>query len=215
MFDKSTFAYQDAVVFQKYLELFATSSYELQEVFRSLMQDRSIDTAEGAQLDIIGDIVGQPRELIDSDLIPYFGYEGAINAQSYGDLSGGFKGGFYWDINVPRTGDTLLTDEVYRLFIKAKIFKNISTPTPENVISFISFVFDVARVRIDEDEEGNVQLTIISSTFGNFELTMLNYFIEDRYKSYFTPKALGINYTISVVNPTFDGTFLYGGELAY
>ena len=61
--------FKDKNVFDKYLQLLLGGKIELQEVFRQLMQERSIDTATGAQLDIIGDIVGQPRELIDLSLI--------------------------------------------------------------------------------------------------------------------------------------------------
>lgn len=214
MRSKRTYAFEEAVVFDKYLQLAAAASMELQEVFRALMQERSIDTAVGAQLDIIGEIVGQPRILVDSDIIPYFGYQGAVNVEGYGDLTG-FRGGYYWDINVPRVGDTTLVDEVYRLFIKAKVFKNITTPTPDNVAEFIRFVFSIDRVRIIEDVGGNVELTLYSNTIGNFELTMLRYFIDKKYRSYFTPKALGVNYFIDVVNTTYDGTFLHDGEISY
>ena len=61
--ERKTFAFSDKVVFDKYLQLLLMGQIELQETLKDLMQLRSIDTAEGEQLDIIGRIVGQEREL--------------------------------------------------------------------------------------------------------------------------------------------------------
>ena len=38
------------------------------------------------QLDILGDIVGQPRVLIDTALLEYFAF-GVLDGKSYGDLN--------------------------------------------------------------------------------------------------------------------------------
>src|SRR5215217_7796337 len=108
------FKTEDHPIFDKYLQILLSGKIELQEIFRQLMQERSIDTAVGAQLDIIGDIVGQPRELIDTALLVFFAYQGYPDAQSYGDLNNPQLGGPYYDINNPLAGNTLLTDEQYR-----------------------------------------------------------------------------------------------------
>lgn len=191
---KSTFAYQDAVVFQKFLELMCLEPENIQEVLRQLMQERSIDTAVGKQLDIIGDIVGQPRELLNADFLPYFGYQGAFDVEPYGDTNDPSVGGFYFDINSSLTGNVLLNDDQYRIFIKAKIIKNITRATPEDIIKFITFVFGVAKVQITIDEYANRALILVSDDMNKFEVALLKYFFEGRYKSYFVPKALGVGY---------------------
>lgn len=206
--ERVTFAFEDAPVFDKYLQLLSGPSVELQEVLRQLMQERSIDTAVGKQLDIIGDIVGQPRELIDSSFIPYFGYEGAFEAQSYGSLTDDSVGGYYWDIDKSLTGNVLLNDDQYRIFIKAKILKNIVNPTPEQVIYFIQFVFGVSRVQILIDEEAIAPFIMVSDDIGPFGFALLRYFVEDRYRSYFVPKALGVNYGFGVSNATLPFAYL-------
>lgn len=56
-----TYQFQDKQIFDKYVQLLISQSSSTQETLKQLMQLRSIDTAFGATLDIIGNIVGQER----------------------------------------------------------------------------------------------------------------------------------------------------------
>lgn len=181
-----------AQVFDKYLQLLLGGKIELQEVFRQLMQERSIDTAVGAQLDIIGEIVGQPRELIDTALLTFFAFDGYPDAKSYGDLNNPSVGGPYYDINNPLAGNTLLTDEQYRLFIKAKIIKNNTQATPNQFIEFMRFVFGVDLNLIVA--EGDAEFTLmIGDELTSFEKVLLNYTsYSSGYPSRFIPKPIGV-----------------------
>ena len=180
------------IIFDKYLQLLLGGKIELQEVFRQLMQERSIDTAVGAQLDIIGDIVGQPRELIDTALLVFFAFQGYPDAQSYGDLNNPALGGPYYDINNPLAGNTLLTDEQYRLFIKAKIIKNSTNATPNQFIEFMRFVFGVDLSLVVA--EGNAEFTLmIGAELTSFEKVLLTYTsYSSGYPSRFIPKPIGV-----------------------
>lgn len=179
-------------IFDKYLQLLLGGKIELQEVFRQLMQERSIDTATGAQLDIIGDIVGQPRELIDTALLVFFAFQGYPDAQSYGDLNNSSLGGPYYDINNPLAGNTLLTDEQYRLFIKAKIIKNSTNATPNQFMEFMKFVFgvDLSLVVAEGDAEFTVMLGKELTSFEKVLLTYVSY--SSGYPSRFVPKPIGV-----------------------
>lgn len=179
-------------VFDKYLQLLLGGKIELQEVFRQLMQERSIDTAVGAQLDIIGDIVGQPRELIDTALLTFFAFQGYPDAQSYGDLNNASLGGPYYDIRNPLAGNTLLTDEQYRLFIKAKITKNSTNATPNQFIDFMKFVFGVELSVVVA--EGDAEFTfLIGKQLSSFEKVLLTYVsYSSGYPSRFVPKPIGV-----------------------
>ena len=213
--ERVTFAFEEAVVFDKYLQLLSTPAEELLEACKQMMQDRSIDTAMGAQLDIIGRIVGQDRVLIGADLVPYFGYLGALLPESYGDLNNTGVGGYYWDINTPMGGNITLSDEQYRLFIKAKILKNLTRATPEDVIKFIQFVFEVEKVYISMDESAHA-IIYVSSDISIFERALLVYFTEGRYRSYFVPKTLGVKYDYGVFEAEdFFGFFGVPGALGY
>lgn len=180
------------VIFDRYLQLLLGGKVELQEVFRELMQERSLDTATGAQLDIIGEIVGQPRELIDTALLTFFAFQGYPDAQSYGDLNNQALGGPYWDVNNPLAGNTLLTDEQYRLFIKAKILKNTTNVTPNQFIEFMRFVFGVDLSLIVA--EGNAEFTLmIGAELTSFEKVLLTYTsYSSGYPSRFIPKPIGV-----------------------
>lgn len=193
------------IVFDKYLQLLLGGKIELQEVFRQLMQERSIDTAVGAQLDIIGDIVGQPRELIDTALLDYFAYLGYPDAESFGDLNDISLGGLYRGVNDPIAGNTLLNDDQYRLFIKAKIIKNNTNATPNQLLDFLNFVFDSPINQLVE--EGDAAYTIlVGKELSNFEKVLLTYIsYHSGYPSRFIPKPIGVrvNYGTYVAGESF------------
>jgi hypothetical protein len=200
--DRETYAFEDAVVFNKFLELLVGQQTELLETFRQLMQERSIDTAVGAQLDIIGNIVGQDRTLIEADLIPYFGFIGALAPESFGDFNDPSLGGFYWDLTKPLAGNITLSDDQYRIFIKAKIMKNLTKATPEDVIAFVQFVFGVERVYISLDQDAHAVI-FVSDDISLFEKVLLRYFTQrGTFRSYFIPKTLGVQYDYGEFSPT-------------
>lgn len=203
------FKTEDHPVFDKYLQLLLGGKIELQEVFRQLMQERSIDTAVGAQLDIIGEIVGQPRELIDTALLTYFAYLGYPEAESYGDLNNPSVGGFYRGVNDPLAGNTTLNDDQYRLFIKAKIIKNSTNVTPPQFIEFMQFVFGIqASVVV---AEGNAEFTVmLGRELSSFEKVLLNYVsYSSGYPSRFVPKPIGVRINFGEFN--IDNYFGFQG----
>lgn len=201
------FRTEDHPIFDKYLQILLGGKIELQEVFRQLMQERSIDTAAGAQLDIIGEIVGQPREFIDTALLTYFAYLGYTDAQSYGDLANNSVGGFYRGIDDPVAGNTLLNDDQYRLFIKAKIIKNNTNATPNQILEFINFVFGSDHNQLIE--EGDAAYTLlIGKELSSFETVLLNYVsYSSGYPSRFVPKPIGVRVNY--------GTFISGDAFAF
>lgn len=182
--------FKNKIIFDKYLQLLIDQQEELQNVFKQLLQQRSIDEAVGAQLDIIGDIVGQPRELISVDLFDFFGFQGALKAGSFGDLNNASVGALMWDYGVPLAGNILLDDNTYRLFIKAKILKNNTASTPEEFISFISFLFNTKIFLV----EGNAEyLVMFGRQLNTFERTLLNYVSYSQgYPSRLIPKTAGV-----------------------
>jgi len=198
--------FKDKSVFDKYLQLLLGGKIELQNTFKDLMQLRSIDTATGAQLDIIGEIVGQPRELIDTALLTYFAYLGYPEAETYGDLNDPSVGGFYRGLNDPLAGNTLLNDDQYRLFIKAKIIKNSTNVTPTQFIEFMQFVFGIEASIVVA--EGNAEFTImLGRELSSFEKVLLNYVsYSSGYPSRFVPKPIGVRINFG----EFDITNYFG-----
>ena len=79
--------FKDKPVFDAYLKLALDALNEIQNVYKDLMQLRSINTATGVQLDQIGNIVGQSRTLVNYNAFPYFGFDGAASAETFGTIS--------------------------------------------------------------------------------------------------------------------------------
>tara|TARA_R110000744_G_scaffold55770_1_gene117872 strand:+ start:480 stop:1184 length:705 start_codon:yes stop_codon:yes gene_type:complete len=140
-----------------YIQGLLLESNNLEQVFQDLLNVRYIDTAEGAQLDILGIIVGQPRVLIDADIFSYFGFLGNPSSKSFGTLIDSAVGGAFRDTKTPIIGNRTLTDEEYRLFIRARIVKNLSRSTPEDIISQLKFLFNTDQILF---VDGDLQYTI-------------------------------------------------------
>lgn len=189
--ERSTYQFQDKAVFDKYLQLLIEQQFELQQVFKDLIQKRSIDTATGVTLDTIGEIVGQPRELISADLYTFFGFVGVPNAGGYGDVNNPLVGAKWYSYGQVTGGNVLLDDETYRLFIKAKILKNTTASTPEEFISFINFLFGTTLTFVSE---GQAEFTVFfGRELTNFELALLNYVsTRQGYPSRLIPKTVGV-----------------------
>lgn len=142
--------FKGKIVFDKYLDLLLRGVMQLEGELQDLQQLRSLDTAVGAQLDVIGEIVGQPRGILISELFTYFGFNGSTQGGSYGNLTDPSAGAPWYSIDAPLGGGRAPTDDEYRILIKAKILKNRTMATPEEVIAAYKFLFNVGKVTITE-----------------------------------------------------------------
>mgnify|MGYP001218784302 CR=1 FL=1 len=234
-FDRITFAWEDSETFKKFLELNSVHAQALQEVFRQLYEERWIDTAVGKQLDIIGDIVGQPRELLDADLLEFFGFEGDPQSESMGSLNNPHLGGIFYTLGQKTTGNVVLDDDRYRLFIKAKIIKNTTRATPEDLTKWANFVFETKGSTVLEEEDASF-LLLIGRQLTREEIGLLRYRNkEGGYESGLLPKPIGVGVRYGSYDynqffafqgvpnakgfgeldlAKFDGSFDYNGEIA-
>lgn len=144
--------YKESDTIRLYLDAVLSLANDLERVFCDLLLKRFIDTAEGVNLDIIGELVGQPRVLIDASIIEFFGFEGDPTARGFTSLSSPETGGRFRSVNESTTGNITLTDEDYRLFIRARIIKNNTRASREDIIAMIIFVFGAADVEITEGD---------------------------------------------------------------
>jgi hypothetical protein len=197
--ERVTEQFKDKSVFDKYLELLLYSQIEIQNTLKDLMQLRNIDTAVGAQLDVIGRIVGQERELIAADLYEFFGFVGALTAQPMGEL-GSSEGGIFYTFGTPLGGNRTLDDETYRKFIKAKIFKNVTASTPEEFISVVNLIFDTDTTYITEGAEAEFTV-YFGRPLSNLDKALLDYISYNQaYPTRMLPKTIGVK-----MNFNFDG----------
>lgn len=152
--------FKNKEVFDKYIQLLIYGQQQLQLVFQDLIQKRSLDTAAGEQLDLIGELVGLPRGSLPSAAweSSYFGFESDPDALGFADLDVETISGIFFDQSSATEGNIAWTDAVYRLFLKAKIFANSSTGTPEELILATKSILNVDFV--DIVETGNANLLI-------------------------------------------------------
>ena len=87
-----------------------------QESIRNAINDLylslNLDSAHGAQLDLIGDILGQSRTLTDAVHLEFFGYQGQTSAKGYGQARYRQTG------ESTLGGMTTLADEEYRKLLR-------------------------------------------------------------------------------------------------
>jgi hypothetical protein len=175
------------------LQLLLSGKIELQNTIQDTMQLRSIDSAVGAQLDVIGEIVGRPRGLVTSDLFYYFGFEGAAQAETFGSTTDPTVGGQWYSLNAPVGISREPSDDEYRLILKAKIIKNRTLARPEDIIEAYKFLFGAGTVTIEELAPAEVRIGI-GKILNNVERGLL---FDLGGAGTLLPKPIGVSYVYS------------------
>ncbi|MGS1116033.1 DUF2612 domain-containing protein [Castellaniella sp. UC4442_H9] len=101
-----------------------------------------IDTAQEAQLDIIGRIVVYSRDFIGQLTMQTAEFDAADGAEC-GDIDAIFS-----ESRV--SNDAQMADDLYRLAIKAKIMKNTGDATVESIIEEMMFLVGPSFLRIND-----------------------------------------------------------------
>lgn len=125
----------------------------IENTMNDLELKRWIDTAEGVQLDGLGQIVGQSRIIPQAVLIPFFGFQHQPSGRGFGvaRLRRRFESS---------TSTSTLGDESYRMLIRAKIFKNTSICTPEQIIAACAFVYGADSIIYHEVGNAKIRIAI-------------------------------------------------------
>lgn len=153
--------YRESEKLRATISAFVAECTEAQRAAFSSLEGWNLDDATGAALDVIGNIVGHPRPLVDATIYGYFGYATYPGAESYGDATAPEVGGRYLSVYSSDTGRVPMEDEDYRAHIRAKILKNGTSATPEDVLEVIRAVFpDVSPVSIAEQSLASAQITL-------------------------------------------------------
>ncbi|RLC88265.1 MAG: hypothetical protein DRJ03_03190 [Chloroflexi bacterium] len=116
--------YRESPNMRGILSAYLTQSNATEDMFCEMFDNRWIDTAVKDQLDIIGIIVGQSRIIEEFDALPFFGFQGALNAGSFGTIADSGIGERFRGLDEQSLIGGILDDPTYRKFIRAKIKKN-------------------------------------------------------------------------------------------
>lgn len=134
--------YRNGQKFKAWIAILPTVSAELlQKPFEQITGLIDLDSAVGKQLDICGRIAGIDRPRILSDELRVFGYAGTTGAANYGVAP-------YRD----PTGELPsmpLPDYLFRLVIRAKIFKNVGNATIDTLKQAADYILQTNTTVID------------------------------------------------------------------
>lgn len=135
--------FQASPNFLAYLTAILTADNELEGVFQQVAQQVDIDLAEGVNLDTIGVIVGISRVLPG----------GAGNPLS--------------------AGQSILSDAQYRMLLRAKIVKNHSRGSNEDIIKGLNYLFNTDYSAIDDNNDMSISIGV-GAMLDIVQQTMLN-----------------------------------------
>lgn len=129
--------------------------------------------AEKSHLDFIGNIVGQPRLLLDFDSDTYFGFYGSYHGDTFGskiapEIGGVWKSRSNFDL--PKS--KLLNDEEYRRLIKAKVIYNKSDCNTNDLLEVVNLITNHSNSSIQLMGHGELVLKAKDPT------GLLSYFID-------------------------------------
>ena len=138
-----------------YAELYALGEEMdlLDKAFIDLRDLRWIDTGQGVQLDGIGTIVGQDRQIANAVAVPFFGFFGQIGTM-------GFEQARFRDYGEAWLASYNLSDAEYRLVLWAKVAKNITNGTAEDTIRSLMFIFNAPTVFLWEIGNAKIRVGI-------------------------------------------------------
>lgn len=156
----------------------------------------SIDTAVGAQLDILGKYIGVNRNVGDTipDENTYFGfadYVGTSNENGMADYTDAFAnpGCLFYLYQYAAGVPSALTDEQYRLILKLQIVANSSDGTlyslQNALATFLSGAFEIVDAK-------DMTLVYVLQTFPPVSLTVLRRFL---------PRPMTLGASVIVTSP--------------
>ena len=154
-----------------------TLGLEICNAFEAVRTSYNIDTAVGAQLDVIGRIV-----VIDRS------YESSVawDSTMWGQQSVQWGGaGMQWQ----STGQTInneISDAIFRTLIKAKIAKNNSDATLDGVVEALMYITDATPIRVIDNED-----MTMSVSFGS-QLDNITRFVLDTFD--IVPRPQGVEF---------------------
>jgi|GEM_PF-757735 len=142
--------YSESPKFLAYLSAMLSMANDVEATLQSLYSLPDIDSMEGVNLDVIGQIVGVTREIPDSVQLTFFGFAGYSYETVFGELGQLGIGSRFYELGETYTGTSTLGDIEYRLLLRAKIMKNASHSTCEDILGALAFLFSLSAANVDD-----------------------------------------------------------------
>lgn len=129
--------------FMSLVNLIAGGFGDITACILSMPKAFDIDTAVGAQLDIVGKWVGQARVVTNVLLTGFFGFADDPAALTFGELPSPSVGGVFYELGATFQATTTLSDKDYRTILRARIVRNQSNGTLSAIENALQYVFGV------------------------------------------------------------------------
>lgn len=133
--------YQESTTFIAFLQALASEADVLGNNSNEVILRRTLQVAQGVQLDVIGLLVGASRQVAEAIIIEFFGYDPDPTALSFSDLENPNLGGRYRSTDEDTQSTRLLGDTDYRLYISGAILRNKTRCTGDEVLEATKNLF--------------------------------------------------------------------------
>lgn len=150
-----------------------------------------IDKSSGANLDMIGKILGEPRNLVNFVDRVYFGFLGAVNAEAF-DV-----GYWYSTYNNKFGGLRILTDEEYRRILKARAFKNSSKTTRNDFLTILNLLTGNEDSIVNEKPYADIKNGVIEAKIKD-DTGIASYYLA-KYKTDNSIIPIPLGFRLSVI----------------
>lgn len=123
----------------------------------------NLETAIGAQLDVLGLWIGQSRKIDNILIVGFFGFSEVSTGlpdglqETFGELGDASIGGSWFSLGQADSGSTILADPAYLTILKAKIVKNQWDGT---ISGMEQALFFIVGVECSINDAGNLTLQI-------------------------------------------------------
>lgn len=198
--DRLAHQYRESPKLQAVVELLVGQVVELRDAILTLEPLRKIDTAEGDGLDGIGEILGQPREVWGLIALDFFGLHdgaGGAAADGFGNLSDATAGLRFRSVNESETQNALLGDAEYRRLLDAKILRNYTRATPEDMIASVQAVLGESTEVVFARTGMAAATLTVQRVLSAEELALLNSDVGIRGEIPVIPRATGVSLTVA------------------
>lgn len=176
-----------------------TISNELHTAFEDIRRMYNIDMNSGEQLNIIGRLVGATRSY-ESEMV--------FNPNAFGKTTSQFGGETqFGSTSIPV--NTEVSDQIYRILIRAKISRNNNDATIDNIIDALTFIIPIPNIKVIDNEDMTFRVSFGAQLDAVQRLVLDNFDV--------IPKPQGVRfagYTEELMITSFGGLFDWGDERA-
>ena len=180
--------FHHAIKFNLFLTALLSPFADIQAALSDLLYKRHIDTAEGRQLDGIGDIVGVARPYVDANNNWYFGFTGQSKSKGFSQAPIRDAG-----VATQSTTHNYMSDMDYRALIQWKIVANNSHGTTEDIIRACITLYRAKKVEVKNLGGAEVKVIVTRNK-------AIQTFVFENKSEQWIPVAVGVGVTVEFVN---------------